>query len=128
MSDTSTSLIARAFAELQAAQAQLSAAEAAQKRALNALSTALKSPEEPGSGAASEAALPSNPHIAQHKPGVPFKIESDPELEAFLTARMFSMGFVQLAAAVAENFPPERRVGKSTIHAWWARNLRSVET
>jgi len=34
------------------------------------------------------------------------------------------MTFVQIAEAVADHFPPARRVGKSAIHAWWQRNKR----
>jgi hypothetical protein len=49
------------------------------------------------------------------------KIENDPELQAFIRARVTTMTFPELAAAVAANFPPERRVAMSSIHRWWHR-------
>ncbi len=32
------------------------------------------------------------------------------------------MKFDNLADLIANRFPPERRVGKSAIHAWWRKN------
>ncbi|MEP5730735.1 MAG: hypothetical protein ABJL67_15345 [Sulfitobacter sp.] len=60
-------------------------------------------------------------HIRQHRPGRPSKIDTDAELHAFVVARIDTTTFEALAAQIAEHFPPERRVGKSTIHAWWQR-------
>jgi hypothetical protein len=49
------------------------------------------------------------------------KIDADPELQAFIRARVMNMTFPQVAAVVAQNFAPERRVAASTIHRWWHR-------
>lgn len=49
------------------------------------------------------------------------KIERDPELQAFIRARCLTLTFPEVAAEVAANFPPERRVTTSTIHRWWHR-------
>ncbi|MDD9716774.1 hypothetical protein PVW48_08470 [Dinoroseobacter sp. PD6] len=118
MANTKDALLAIALADLQAAQAKTDAAQIAQKRALNSLSKVLHSHEL-------DAATPrGNAHLANHRTGVPAKIDSDPELEAFLMDRIHNTGFVQLAAEVAEHFPPERRVGKSAINDWWNRKLR----
>ena len=46
------------------------------------------------------------------------KIDGDPELQAFILARIDRMTYVQLAEDVAEHFPEPRRIGKSAIHAW----------
>lgn len=61
-------------------------------------------------------------HRRLHRPGVPSKLDTDPELRAFVLARMDRMTFPQLADAVAAHFPPERRVRKSAIHRWWRKN------
>lgn len=54
------------------------------------------------------------------------KIEADPELQAFITARVTTMTFPELAAAVAARFPPERRVSTSSIHRWWHRRGKAA--
>jgi hypothetical protein len=49
------------------------------------------------------------------------KIEADPELQSFIRARILTQTFPQVTAAVAAHFPPDRRVGMSSIHRWWHR-------
>ncbi|TCO73064.1 hypothetical protein [Rhodovulum euryhalinum] len=61
-------------------------------------------------------------HRRAHRTGFPSKIDTDPELRAFILARIDRMGFVPLAAEVAQAFPPKRRVGKSGIYDWWRKN------
>lgn len=58
-------------------------------------------------------------HLREHRPGRPKKLAADPELRAFVEARFNQMTFEQIADEVAQHFPPERRVAKSAIHAWW---------
>ena len=58
-------------------------------------------------------------HIRQHRLSRPPKLASDPELRAFVEARLDYMTFPAIAEAVAQAFPPDRRVGKSTIHKWY---------
>lgn len=118
MPDRRDALLAIALADLQAAQTQIDAAQIAHKRALNSLSKVLQSCE------ADAPISPANAHLANHRTGVPSKIDTDPELRAFIMARIHNTGFVKLAAEVAEHFPPERRLGKSAINDWWNRNLR----
>lgn len=62
-------------------------------------------------------ALP-NAAIRTHQRG---KIEQDPELQAFIRARCLTLTFPEVAAQVAANFPPERRVTTSIIHRWLHR-------
>jgi hypothetical protein len=62
---------------------------------------------------------PACAHRRAHRPGRPRKIDSDTELRAFIEARIDRMTFVDLEAEIAKNFPPDRRVRKSAIHAWW---------
>ena len=45
-------------------------------------------------------------HRRAHRSGVPARIASDPELEAFVRARIGQMTFAQIIAEVAATFPP----------------------
>lgn len=60
-------------------------------------------------------------HRSRHKMGVPSKIEADPDLRAFIVARIHRLTFPEIAAQVAEAFPPERRVATSSVHRWWQK-------
>lgn len=60
---------------------------------------------------------PVTDHRREHHMGRVPKIESDPELQAFVLARIDRLTHAQLAQEVAEHFPEPRRVGKSAIHA-----------
>ena len=60
-------------------------------------------------------------HRRAHRTGRPPRIESDPDLRAFVDARLDTHTFVGLAAEVARLFPAERRVGKSALHAYFHR-------
>ena len=53
-----------------------------------------------------------------HRPGAQAKLDADPELQAFVLARLDRLTFKNIAAEVAQCFPPERRVRSSAIHAW----------
>jgi len=79
--------------------------------------TIVKAPFE----AAPECSVQPTDHRRNHRPGRPPKIESDFELQAFIRARIDRLTFMQITAEVAATFPPDRRVGKSAIHAWWQR-------
>ena len=57
-------------------------------------------------------------HRRAHKSGRPAKIDTDPDLRAFIEARIDHFTFAEIARQVAAQFPPDRRVGKSAIHAW----------
>ena len=62
-------------------------------------------------------------HLREHRMGRPPKIESDAELQEFIRSRVATRTFVQIAQDVAAAFPAERRVGMSTIHRWWQRQV-----
>lgn len=61
-------------------------------------------------------------HRRAHRPGRPARIDVDRDLRAFILARIDRLTFDQLEDAVAEAFPPARRIGKSAIHAWWTKH------
>jgi hypothetical protein len=60
-------------------------------------------------------------HRRAHRRGVPAKIATDPELQAFVSARFDTLTFDQIAREVADNFTRERRVSRSSIHRWWLK-------
>ena len=61
-----------------------------------------------------------------HKSGTPPKIESDPELQAFILARVDTQTFKDTVAQVAAAFPPERRVAVSSVDRWWRRTGKAL--
>ena len=61
-------------------------------------------------------------HRRKHRSGVPSKLASDPELRAFVIARLDTDTFKQIIAAIADHFPPERRITLSTHSRWWIAN------
>ncbi|WP_139663160.1 hypothetical protein [Phaeobacter sp. B1627] len=63
-------------------------------------------------------------HRRLHRPGRPRRIDADPELRAFVLNRIDVMTFEELAAAIADGFPPGRKVGKSAIHDWFHNTRR----
>lgn len=100
-------------AELAAATA-LAPAEATLERIVHAaLNTPFPTPTE----ATAEAK-----HRREHRMGRVPRIDADPELRTFVAARVDRRTFQEMADAVAAAFPPERRAGRSAIHAWWRRN------
>ena len=55
-------------------------------------------------------------HRAGHQPGRPQKVEADPEVKAFILARLATHSFDETVADVNAAFPPERPVSRSNIH------------
>ena len=111
--------------KLTEAGALLRAANDAHKEALNAFKTATKRAVRHGLNTLQPDAYPATDHRRRHRPGRPAKIDTDPELQAYIAARIDRMTFVQIADAIAGHFPTERHVRKTAIHAWWHRNKDS---
>lgn len=63
-------------------------------------------------------------HRRAHRTGHPAKLAADSELRSFVTARLDTLTFDQIADEVAKHFPPERRVSRSSIHRWWLKSRR----
>ena len=63
-------------------------------------------------------------HRAAHRPGFPPMIEADPELKAFILARIDTLTFDAIVADLKAAFPPERQVSRSSVHRWWHRTGR----
>ena len=111
---------------ISAAIAELKASHAAQERTINRLELALQQAVEQGLQylPASEA-LPTE-HRREHRPGVQRRIDADPELRAFVRARIDRLTFIEIADEIAAHFPPARRVRRSAIHAWWKREKKLI--
>jgi hypothetical protein len=90
-------------------------ATAATDELLNSLSMDVKHPIETDLKAA---------HRRAHRVGVPSKLATDPEVRAFVESRYDTHTFDDITKAVAETFPPERRVSRSSIHRWWQKMAR----
>ena len=58
-------------------------------------------------------------HLRAHRKGLPSRILSDPELEAFIRARIDTRTFVEIVKEVDATFPPDRRTSVSAISRWW---------
>jgi hypothetical protein len=61
-------------------------------------------------------------HRRLHRSGRPSNLVSDPELLAFVVARIGTMTFAEIVSAVAAHFPPERRTSISALSRWWRAN------
>lgn len=98
--------------------------KAANKRALTAVQTAINGNLKQGLDAlpVSEVAITS--HRKQHRAGRPAKIDTDPELQAFIRARIDRLTYQELAQDIAAYFPPNRRVSRSSIQRWWQRQTK----
>jgi hypothetical protein len=114
--------IRTAIHQAREAARQIGDLQAANARTIRTLETALnqaiKGPlNEPSS-------LPPTlaEHRRAHRSGVPARIASDPELEAFIRARIGQMTFAQIIAEVAASFPPRRRTSMSALSRWWKAN------
>ena len=69
---------------------------------------------------------PIDPHRAAHRVGSPSRIDTDPELTAFIRARIDRLTFKEIAADIAAHFPPDRRASVSGLHRWFHRQRRQA--
>ncbi|MBU3030850.1 helix-turn-helix domain-containing protein [Paracoccus marinaquae] len=60
--------------------------------------------------------VPPTEHRRAHRSGRPAIIDTDPELQAFILARLDRLTYHQVAAAIAEHFPPDRHISHATVH------------
>ena len=104
--------LSRALAASRAARATLADLD-------TALEEGLQAPVEEGTANASARRA--------HRPGVLSKLSTDPDLRAFVLARIEALTFDQIANEIGANFPPERRVSRSSLHRWWHRHGRHIE-
>ena len=60
-------------------------------------------------------------HRRAHRSGSPSKIEGDPELEAFIVARIETLTYAEVVASVRANFPLDRHISSSGLQRWFRR-------
>jgi hypothetical protein len=114
--------------EARAARDLVASTGAALDRTVAALERAIEGTLQEAIQAQPEPTAPPCPHRAAHRPGRPRLIDNDPELRAFIAARIHRLTFDQMAAEIAATFPPERHVRKTAIHAWWKRQRNRRKT
>jgi len=102
----------------------IEAAKAANKRALTAVQTAIKGDLKQGLDALPVSEVAITAHRKQHRTGRPAKIDTDPELQAFIRARIDRLTYLQTEREIAAYFPPNRRVSRSSIQRWWQRQIK----
>lgn len=112
--------------EIGAASREIAQAVSLLRLAMSRLESALKEGVQPSSPrrAFNRGPAPANSpeeYRGKHRPGHPLKLDIDVELRAFVVARLDRMGYVQIAADVAEHLPPDRRIGKTAIWKWYRR-------
>ena len=61
---------------------------------------------------------------AAHRSGTPSKLDTDAELRAFVLSRITTLTYDQIVQAVAANFPPDRRISRSSLSRWWRRQSK----
>jgi len=101
------------------------AAKAANKRALTAAQTAIKGDLKQGLDALPVSEIAITTHRKQHRAGCPAKIDTAPELQAFIRARIDRLTYQQLAQDIAAYFPPNRRTSRSSIQRWWSHQTKA---
>jgi hypothetical protein len=114
-------LIDRALAELRSALDQTNAAAALATQAYHALSTGIEHPAKPALNAPLTRDEVQAEHRRAHRSGRPGKIEGDPELQAFIRARIDTLTFAQIVAEVRATFPPDRQCSHSGLGRWWQK-------
>lgn len=56
-----------------------------------------------------------------HVSGLPSKIDTDPELRAFIIARIATHTFTAIRDEIRVHFPPDRQTSLSSLSRWWQR-------
>jgi hypothetical protein len=97
---------------------QIGDLKAANARTISTLETALNQSIKGPSNDPSPMPQAVAEHRRLHRSGHPSRIDSDPELGTFIRARIDTMTYLEIIAAVAAAFPPERRIGRSALSRW----------
>lgn len=115
-------LIRTAIQQARDSARQIGDLQTANARTIRTLETALNQAIKGGFNAPSTDPPSLAEHRRAHRAGFPPRIASDPELQAFIRARIDHMTFAQIVADVATNFPPDRQTSMSALSRWWKAN------
>lgn len=102
----------------------LAAAMDQNHRLIATLKTALEAPVEGPLNAPSTRANPAAEHRRNHRRGTLSRITRDPEIEAFIRARLDTDTLSGIVAQIAATFPKERHISLSSLSRWWIRNAK----
>ena len=119
-------LIDQALAALGRAMEETGAAVDLANRVQAALQTGFETPVEPPLNRPQNRDEILAAHLRSHRPGTLGKIASDPELEAFIRARIDTLTLKETVAAVTAAFPPDRHVSISAVNRWWLRTCKPL--
>ena len=118
-------LIDQIITQLRQVMARTDAAMACATSVQHALSKpseeGVKHPVQPPLNTPKTRAQSQAAHRRAHRPGQPSKIESDPELEAFILARIDTLTYAQIVSEVRTTFPPDRHCSMSGLSRWWQK-------
>jgi len=89
-----------------------------------ALQSPVQSPVQTPVKAPATSPDPAAEHRRNHRPGTLSRITRDPELEAFIRARIDTETLTAIIAEIAATFPPERRIGLSVLSRWWRKHAK----
>jgi len=117
--------IADALRDSETARQLMRVALDSQERTIATLRSALQTSVEAGVKSLPDCSVAATEHRKAHRYGRPPILDTNPELRAFVLARIDALTFQQIAAEVSAQFPPAHRVGKSTIQRWWQLNHKS---
>lgn len=67
------------------------------------------------------------PSQGQRRTAIRSRIEADPELRAFILARIRDLTFDQVRAAIAATLGPARCPSRSSLHRWWHRHGKRAD-
>ncbi|HMS93706.1 MAG TPA: hypothetical protein PKA03_00500 [Tabrizicola sp.] len=115
-------LIRTALDQARQTALQIDGLRAANTRTIRTLEAAFNQALNVPINAPSTVPLAHADHRRSHRAGVPPRIASDPELEAFIRARIDRLTFTQIIAEIAAAFPPERRTSLPALSRWWKLN------
>lgn len=96
---------------------QIGDLQAANARTIRTLETALNQAIKGASNDLSNTSLPIN-----RRTEIRSRIEADPELRAFILARIATLTFDQVLAEIRAHFGLERCMSRSSLHRWWHRH------
>ncbi len=108
------------------ALAEMGIASAALERLARALTELRQSQQESRLASLPACDVPVTQHRREHRAGRVPKIDAQPELAAFILARLDRLTYHQIAAEITAHFPPGSHVHPATVHRWAQRHRASA--
>lgn len=122
---TAMALIDQALVQLACAQGHTDAAINLATQLSGGIAMPLEGSFEPPSNAIQTRDEILAAHRRAHRPGQPAKIDCNPDLQAFILARIETMTFDQIVAEIKAHFAEPERVKRSSVHRWWRKREKA---